>query len=1357
MKRHISKGFYFLSILLLLASPSIGLAAAMADYCQTPPFIGTGGEPNVLVLEDVSGSMSYDAYSSSYSATTGYEGYFDPAKNYVLESDGVTYRETSGTACTATCSAHSCVRRQSSCANGSDYGGGSGAWGCSGSNTSYGCCTAITTSGDCSPESGNQLNHDNMERIDIIRWSLTGGRPSTCEGTFASNKCDPELWSSNTGAGLVGTVCNNSLDVNGDGVAEGGCILKADNGTKVKVRWSRIYAGLAYQFMQSPVQPRLGAMSYDSSSINANKVYVGDYLSTLGSISTTYPYMNFITLINSQNPGGGTPTGPAMWDALNYYSQQTPRHGGLTPQTGSSDSWKNPLYNCDSGSCILNSCARNFVILMSDGEWNDPSSVIGSSPTCTITATSDESADPMVPAYCAHKGIANTMGTTSTTDDIKTKVNGVYTVGLFMPTTSAGYKALQNIAMYGSFDNDVKTWPDSRTGFPTNTSGSLGAALPASSSDWDADGNSVPDTFFSADDALAIKQEIMNAFQDILSRATSGTAASVLASGEGSGANLVQATYYPKRRFFSGSVSWIGGLQNLWYYIDPQFANSNIREDDGDNVLTLKTDAVYKDYIAQFYFDVNEQKARARIFPDANGDGAAEAQTDTIDFEELKTLWDAGKLLWNRAASDRSIYVPLDTTQALTADANKFSAATPDNISALRPLLNTDITSASTTVNNQLAANIIDYVRGVDIPNYAYTVASTNFTEIYRPRTIKIDLNDNGNVTDTGVMVYGVSMNETVPKVWKLGDIISSTPKISSWVALNKFDVVYADASYKAFLDSSAYTNRGAVYVGSNDGMLHAFNLGKLELKWTGQNAVTQKSRLTGTDLGKEKWAFIPKNVLPYLKYLKETDYCHVSSVDLSPYVFDASINMPAACSTGSYWNCSRTTAENWRTILIGGMKLGGACRDTASTCTDCVKTPVTGNGYSSYFALDVTDQNNPKFLWEFTSPDLGFSTSSPAIVRISSRTAGPTSSVPDINTNGRWFVVIGSGPTGPIDTVAQKFLARSDQNLKLLVLDLKTGSLVRTIDTGIQYAFAGSMLHAAHDSDRYLDYQDDSVYIPYVKRTGTSPNYTWTDGGVLRLLTNEDLDGNNVSATGDTGLNPDNWRFSKVIDGIGPVTSAVSRLESKKTKEMWLYFGTGRYFYKNSTGTDDASGLRQLFGIKDPCFENMKYKTECLDASTSNDLTRTFAELSVVNLTSPVGSSATAGWYITLDASGTATYDGVARQYDAERVITDPLTTTSGNVFFTTTKPFSDTCSIGGKSYIWAVNWDTGDPLSLQGTALIQVSTGSIEQVNLSNAFTEKSGRRTSAIEGIPPTGQGFSLMASPSAVKRVLHSRER
>ena len=810
---------------------------------------------------------------------------------------------------------------------------------------------------------------------------------------------------------------------------------------------------------------------------------------------------------------------------------------------------------------------------------------------------------------------------------------------------------------------------------------------------------------------------LRQALQDIIKRAAAGTAASVLASGEGQGANLIQAVFYPRKKFYNSGtgvydeIAWIGRLTNFWYYVDPYFTNSNIREDTThDYILNLTND-----YITQLYYDSTAEATKAKRWQDTDGDGDADtAITPDIEFENLTSLWEAGKLLWSRDPSTRTIKTTVGSglIDFSTANASTYLQAGSDNE----------------------ASQIISYVKGYD--KFCSISITTPCTQ------------DSG--CPSGETCVQTFRNRTVTisgssGVWKLGDVLNSTPKIASWLPLNTYNKVYGDGTYGLpgtdaalgdpadpthFLTTSNYKSRGMVFAGANDGMLHAFKLGTLELKWTGQG--TSKARLINPDTnatcqetdtnpcGKELWAFIPKNALPYLKYTADTGYCHIYSVDLTPYIFDASISGNPD---------DPKTVNSWRTILIGGMRYGGACRNLGSTCTDCVKTPIDGVGYSSYFALDITDQNNPQLLWEFSNENLGFTTTGPAVVRINA-TGDPTGK----NKNGHWFVVFGSGPTGPTTgsgSTDYQFLGRSDQELKLFVIGPLSATpglpTVTPISTGIPNAFAGSMLNSTHDVD--LDYQDDAIYIPYVKKDTAAG--TWTQGGVGRLLTKEDI-------------SPSNWAWSKVIDDIGPVTSSVVKLQNNKTHTLWLFFGTGRYYFEQAATVDDQDGQRRLFGITEPCFQNGAFSTGCTSS-------RTIGQLTQVDLTSASGVSDPEGWYINLDTS--------SGSYRAERVITDPMATFSGLVFFTTYKPYIDVCSFGGKSFIWALRYNTGGcaSASLKGTALLQVSTGSIEQVNLSTAFTEKGGRRTSAMEGVPPTAQGLSLLSTPPPVKRVIHMRER
>jgi type IV pilus assembly protein PilY1 len=400
--------------------------------------------------------------------------------------------------------------------------------------------------------------------------------------------------------------------------------------------------------------------------------------------------------------------------------------------------------------------------------------------------------------------------------------------------------------------------------------------------------------------------------------------------------------------------------------------------------------------------------------------------------------------------------------------------------------------------------------------------------------------------------------------------------------------------------------------------------------------------------------------------------------------------------------------------------------------------------------------------LWEFANPQLGFTTTGPAVVRIDG--VNSVTSDRDRSLNGEWYVVFGSGPTGPIDNTSNQFLGKSNQNLRFFVLNLKTGALVQTIDTGITEAFGGSMINTVADFN--LDYQDDAIYVGYVKKA--SSGTTWTDGGVGRILT-KNITPNNTSG----------WVFSKVIDGIGPVTSSVARLQNRNFSTNWLFFGTGRYFFENPpTGTnttpeiDDATGQRRLFGLREPCFTSGNtINTACNTTVSFPSLLpdSSFPNVTVItNVPSEdlANSSGFKGWYIDLDPSGNYSYDNTAaRLFRSERVITDPLATTSGVVFFTTYKPYGDECALGGKSFLWAVRYNSGGAPGaavMKGKALVQVSTASVEQLDLSKAFTaayggEKDGRRTGAIEGVPPTAQGLSLLSQPPPVMRMLHMKER
>jgi type IV pilus assembly protein PilY1 len=968
-------------------------------------------------------------------------------------------------------------------------------------------------------------------------------------------------------------------------------------------------------------------------------------------------------------------------------------------------------------------------MLLSDGQWNTPGCTIGNSPYT-------DSSDPVVPAYQMHKGFTNAVSSAAS------QVSSVYTLGLFLGGT--GSQALKNVSMYGSFDTAHGAWPASLTGYPLTTcsmtdcgtgKGSSCTALPATSGDWDKDANSVPDTFYSSSDALGIKDAIYNAILDTLRRVSSGTAVSILTSTQGSGANLLQAVFYPKKVFgTAGSakeISWISDVQDLWFFYDPLLANLSIREDtDQNKILNLSNDK-----ILEFFYDTTTQAARAHLWSDA-GDGTKlnPGSPATVDFDDVNAIWKAGRLLWQRSASDRTIYTSLN--------GSSFSTFSSANSTSLRPYL-----QAST---NTEAGYVIDYVRGVD-RNAAGSPPN------YRDRT--------------------VSINGAGPYVWKLGDVISSTPAVSATSALNAYHKAapggYGDATYEKFVGTSDYLNRGMVFLGANDGMFHAFTMGKLQEKWSGQGA-REKGMIslptglpTGYSVGDERWAYIPKHALPYLIYLTDDAYSHLFYVDLNPVAADVSITTPTyasssstvdcypatapTCTSGNYYDCPKQTctdkstnaivSSSWETIVIGGMGTGGASRSTTDACSaanDCVKAPLADPadntkalGLSSYFAMKVTNQNSPALLWEFSSPDLGYATTGAAIVRVSGKING-TGSL-NSATNGRWFAVLASGPTGPI--TSNQFKGNSINNLKIFILDLKTGSLLRTIDTGKTNAFAGSLFNAATDLDRNDppragNYSDDVLYFGYTQKDTVAG--TWTKGGVMRLVTHESTD-------------PATWTFSDVITDTGPVTRAVVKLQDINAGKLWLYFGSGRYYYKIGTTIDDSDTQRALYGVTEPCYvaSTNSYDPACTSLRYVGDLT---------NQTTTISSTASAsGWKINLEQSSTS--------YKAERVVTDPVAASTGAVFFTTYEPSSDVCSLEGNTFLWGVKYDNGGILpasALSGELIIQVSTGAIEQKQLSSSFA--SGRRSAAITGKPsPSAPSLANNAGLKSTPKYMNLKER
>lgn len=153
-----------------------------------------------------------------------------------------------------------------------------------------------------------------------------------------------------------------------------------------------------------------------------------------------------------------------------------------------------------------------------------------------------------------------------------------------------------------------------------------------------------------------------------------------------------------------------------------------------------------------------------------------------------------------------------------------------------------------------------------------------------------------------------------------IGDIGSAAP-----VYVRKSPIGLTDPGFATFAAGTANRD-GVVYVGANDGMLHAIK-------------VTEDG--TG---GTELWAYVPSMVMADMYRLADYNYAsnHRFFVDGAPVVADI------------------YDGTNWRTILVGGL----------------------GKGGRGYYALDITNPNTPILLWEFTDTDLGYTYGNPLITK---------------------------------------------------------------------------------------------------------------------------------------------------------------------------------------------------------------------------------------------------------------------------------------------------------------------------------------------------------------------------------------
>jgi len=755
--------------------------------------------------------------------------------------------------------------------------------------------------------------------------------------------------------------------------------------------------------------------------------YIGDTTTTTDPHGDTV--LEIVNNINQQNIQMMTPLEEVLWEATRYFQQVSPAFQPEdvpdTPPANNVDyevnnTW-DPYYFNDLGDFIP--CAKSYIILVSDGEGNNNSGL----PTATWPSgantnslTGDGSGYLDDIAFNMHTQDLRDDTAMGEAADLIDQTISLYTVFCFDDSNSARCE-LMKAARAGGFIDRNNDGDTGGTVSDTDPTAFIGDP------EWDKNGDNIPDTYYEAQNGQTMEEKIMRAIADILSRTASGTAASVISNARGGEGAIYQAVFYTESEaepLTGDTVHWYGDVHSL--FID---ANGNMREDTNEN-RTLDS----SDMIVEF----NAETAKVKLY-------TYDALTDTKTFDhevnlsELHFIWDALSQLSsptldvtnqrtynnNPTPFQRYIFTDyIDTSQPVSTSnvdssqtmdflPNFVDDAVNDNYFFLNPdLLYDDDGDPSTpdiglteTEMIEEAKKIIRYIRGEE----GLTETGTGFR--YRNRTLDTD-------------------GDGVDEVYRLGDIIHSTPTVVSRPAEN-YDLLYNDLSYLDFKQHYA-KRRTMVYAGANDGMFHAFNGGFynqadksfLKQPFIGSSGswVVDTSK-TAFPLGAELWAYVPNALLPHLKWLKEplSDNTHVYYVDLKPRVFDARIFFQADGVTP----LDNDHPYGWGTILIGGMRFGGAPIGVDTNSDGTCDLTFT----SAYFALDITNpESPPRLLWSFTDSNLGFTTSYPTPIRV----------------GNKWFIVIGSGPVNYAATrqLSPVIYGGSNQTGHVYVLNAKDGSV---------------------------------------------------------------------------------------------------------------------------------------------------------------------------------------------------------------------------------------------------------------------------------------------------------------------------
>ncbi len=468
-----------------------------------------------------------------------------------------------------------------------------------------------------------------------------------------------------------------------------------------------------------------------------------------------------------------------------------------------------------------------------------------------------------------------------------------------------------------------------------------------------------------------------------------------------------------------------------------------------------------------------------------------------------------------------------------------------------------------------------------------------------------------------------------------LGDIADSNLRPVGAPEFSYYDS--SNPGYSAFKRDNR-KRKTVVYVGANDGMLHAFD----------GDISTEQGR-TG---GKELFAYIPSFMYGTANTAGNTGLAALGNPN---YVHSFRVNGPLKSGDVNFNQTLGSTSQatdGWRTVLVGGL----------------------GKGGKGYFALDITDPNDwaasgttkadenvaKKVLWEFpASPELATGNGNLATSARAAATMGYSFGEAQIVKTARfgWVALLTSGYNN------------ADGKGYLYVVDIKTGALLATVVTP-----EGSV--------------DEPINLARV--TGFIPDPT---NFLVEAVYGADMRGNvwrfDLRGTGTYDppikiavLTDDQKRPQSVT---APIRVVVDPATSNK---RYIVIGTGRLLADSDAYSTDT---QSLYALLDGDVRN--FYTDATLPSASFPLKRQDNGNGALQPVTDQGTGAsqvTLGWYLDLKQPGDRVGDIAFR-------ITIAPDSINGYVVAAANQPSGDPCAPSGKSRIYIVSLDNGKLWALE------------------------------------------------------------